>query len=399
MSRSKDYERECPCPEPESCRRKDSAGHRVRYIVRYEKPPGPDGERRQGKRRFKTTDEAKNFRANTLSAIAKGTYVDPSRESLAKYLRDWLKRKERTLKPGPLADYTYRLNTYVIPHIGAVPLGKVRVDTLDHLFDCIAEDEDHDLGPTSLHSVLAVLSSALSDALDRELVGRNPCFRYGKNHLPPKGTPRVSPWSPVQTATFLGHVADDRYTLLWRLYALFGLRRGEGIGLRWSDVDLAANRLTVAQAITLAGGRVVIGKPKTKAGENRVVVFDADTVAAFKAHRKVQAAEKLLAGQAYDDAGLVFCDEIGRLVRPEAISHRFRKLAAGAGLPRVRLHDLRHGAVSMLIHAGIRLEVISKLVGHSSTRITSDLYGHLVEGTAESAAEAVAALLKGSASA
>ncbi len=385
--------RDCPCEDSEGCRRKGSKNHPVRYIVRFEKPAGPDGKRRQGKRRFHTADEADTFLAGQVTAVAQGTYTDPSRDLLSAYLRAWIKRKARTLRPGTIADYTWRLETFVIPHIGPVRLGDVRIDTLDHMYDAIAEDEDHDPGPASLWSILAVLSSALGDAEEREQIGRNPCRHYGKRHLPAKGTPRVRPWTPAETSAFLAFVADDRYALLWRLYALFGLRRGEGIGVRWSDVDLDAGRLVVAQAVTLAGGRVVVGRPKTKAGENRVVALDDATVAAFRAHRKVQAAERLKAGTAYEDNGLIFCDEVGRLIKPPAISHRFRMLAVAAGLRRIRLHDLRHGAVSMLLDVGVPLAVVSKLVGHSSTKTTSDLYGHLVEGTAEAATDAVVALL------
>ncbi|SQD96286.1 Integrase [Parafrankia sp. Ea1.12] len=387
--------RECPCDDPKDCRRKDSTNHPVRYVVRYEKPAGPDGQRRQGKKRFRTADEADTFLAGQVTAVAQGTYVDPSRDVLSTYLRAWLKRKARTLRPGTIADYAWRLETMVIPHIGSVRLGDVRIAHLDHMFDEIAEDEAHDVGPTSLHSILAVLSSALGEAEEREQIARNPCRHYGKRHLPPKSTPKVKPWTPAQTSAFLAAVAGERDALLWRLYAVLGLRRGEGIGLRWSDVDLDAGRLAVRQAVTLAGGKVVVGKPKTKAGEDRVAVLDAGTIAGLKAHRKAQAAERLKAGSVYEDNGLIFCDEIGRMIKPPAVSHRFRQLAAAAGLPRVRLHDLRHGAVSMLIAVGIPLPVVSKLVGHASTKTTGDLYGHLVEGTAVAAADAVAALLSG----
>ncbi|MFG1701546.1 tyrosine recombinase XerC [Nonomuraea sp. M3C6] len=207
--------------------------------------------------------------------------------------------------------------------------------------------------------------------------------------------PRPSPvmvWTPSHTYVFLAKAATHRLSALYRLIALRGLRRGEAVGLRWKDVDLAAGTAGVHWQITQLGWEPVQGRPKTEASD-RTIALDEDTVSALRGHRKRQAAERLAAGEAWTNSGFVFTDEIGGPLHPQQVSDQFYQLAFQVGLPPVRLHDLRHGAASLMLAAGVDLKVVQETLGHVSSTFTRDTYTSVYPEVARAAAESTAALV------
>jgi integrase len=166
----------------------------------------------------------------------------------------------------------------------------------------------------------------------------------------------MATWTEGQAAAFLASVADDRLCMAWQC-SLYGLRRGEVLGLRLSDVDLDAATLTVAVTRIIVDGEVVHSEPKTDRGR-RTLPLDVGLVAGLRRLHARQAAERLAAGSAYTiacpDCGQahLFVDELGETVHPESYSDRFEVLARKAKVPAIRLHDTRHTA-STLMHRAI----------------------------------------------
>ena len=199
-------------------------------------------------------------------------------------------------------------------------------------------------------------------------------------------------WSPEQVARFLGFHEDHRLIFLWRLALLRGFRRGELCGMADDDFDEEEATITVNAALLEIGGKLVWGKPKSRAGE-RVVDLDQDSVTAGKAHRTRRKRERLAAGEAWAEAGLMFTNELGEPLRPDQVSATFKELAAEAGLPVIKLHAARHTAASLALEAGIDIKVVSDQLGHSTTTITRDTYQHVRRAQHRDAAEKVVALL------
>jgi integrase len=195
-------------------------------------------------------------------------------------------------------------------------------------------------------------------------------------------------------AHFLDSTADDRLALLWRLVLLRGFRRGEICALADDEVDTALGAVTVNAALVQVGGRLVWGKPKSKAGE-RVVGLDRGSVAAVYAHRTLRKRERVAAGEAWEDSRRMFTDELGRAVHPDYVSRRFRELAAEAGLPVIKFHAARHTAATLALEAGVDIKIVSDQLGHSTTRITQDLYQHVRHQVHLDSAEKVVGLLPG----
>ncbi|GIH96542.1 tyrosine-type recombinase/integrase [Planobispora siamensis] len=164
------------------------------------------------------------------------------------------------------------------------------------------------------------------------------------------------------------------------------------VGLRWKDLDLAAGTAGVHWQITQLGWEPVQGKPKTDASD-RTIALDTETVKVLKTHRKRQAAEQLAAGEAWADSGFVFTDERGQPLHPQQVTDQFYWLAYQAGLPPVRLHDLRHGAASLMLAAGVELKVVQETLGHVSSTFTRDTYTSVYPEVAQAAAESTAALI------
>lgn len=241
-------------------------------------------------------------------------------------------------------------------------------------------------GGTSARTVvtmLVVLSSALDDAMAQGLVARN-VARLVKR---PKVTAaEMATWSPEQAATFRAHVADDRLAGCW-LLTLAGLRRSEVLGLRWADVDHDAGTITVAQGRVVVGGGTVTGAPKS-ARSARTLPMPRDVLTALRAFKTRQAEEHLALGASWPDTDLVAVNADGSPIRPETYSKVFAAHCAAAGVPVIRLHDVRHTAATMLLDGGTTPSATAKWLGHDPA-ITLRVYGHVYDDALASAGDAL----------
>ncbi len=363
-----------------------------------------DGRRRQQKKGgFPTQDEASTALAALVTRVSVGQYHHDERKTLADYLAEWIDDKVAGgLRPTTERTYRHHIRDYLVPHLGKIRLRDLRPGHVSSMLRKIGKAENAPKAAT-VRRIHATLRTALSSAVRQQLVTYNAAKSV---ELPAAPRPKVRPWEPKELGAFLDAVAEDRLSALFELVAATGLRRGEACGLRWDDVDLGAGQLVVRQQIVEVSGPhpcpyceaghrgLHFGPPKTSSGEARMVDLDKATVAVLTAHKATQDAERGEWGEAYVDHGLVFAHEDGNpLVPTTAVTKRFAALVEAAGVRRVRLHDLRHGAASLRLAAGVDMGVISKTLGHSSISITADTYSHLLGGVGKAASEAAAALV------
>jgi integrase len=238
------------------------------------------------------------------------------------------------------------------------------------------------LSARSVRLTLGRLKAAFEMAVDEGRLARNvvrlvqpPTYRPAERDI----------WSRGEVRKFLGSAARDRLHAAWRL-SLYGLRRGEVLGLRWADVDLRAKTLTVNQARVLVDYKVRIEEPKSHNGK-RTLPLDDELVSALTALRKRQAQDSEAAGTTYR-AGLdrldwytsgdeyVVTDELGIPVHPEWYSDEFGRLLKRARLRKIRLHDSRHTALSLMEKAGVPISIVSKWAGHYDAAFTMKTYVH-----------------------
>ena len=204
----------------------------------------------------------------------------------------------------------------------------------------------------------------------------------------------MTTWSAEERRRFLESIPDDRLYAAFLLAATTGMRRGEVLGLRWRDVDLAAARVSIRQTLVTIGYALAWSTPKTDRGR-RNVALDPITVEAFRTHRARQLEERLMLGPAYQDDDLVFCQADGTPIHPDSLSGLFERLAKRAGLPRIRFHDLRHTHASLALTAGVHPKVVSERLGHADIALTLNTYSHAIPALQEDAARVVADLVLG----
>jgi integrase len=197
-----------------------------------------------------------------------------------------------------------------------------------------------------------------------------------------------------QVRTLVATIAGDRLEALYLVALGVGLRQGEILGLRWSDVDLEGGTLTVRHALARIDGRLELVEPKSVTSR-RVVPLPAFVRDALVAHRVRQAAEPLPARPDPPDpfADLVFVTTHGTPLDGITITRRFQHILAGAGLPHQRFHDLRHACASLLLAQGVPARVVMETLGHSEISLTLNTYSHVMPSVGREAAERMDQLL------
>jgi integrase len=369
---------------------------RNRWYVVVDAPPGPDRRRRRKWHgSWATRQEAEQAMTKIVGSVHDGTYVEPNKATVASFLADeWLPAVRGSLRPSTMRLYRTLAEAYILPKIGAVPLRKLGPAQLNRLYAELLESGKSDgspLGAETTRKVHRLLHRVLKDAVKWNRVARNVAAVAD----PPRAQrPRMEAWTAEQLGVFLDHVSEDRLYALWFLFATSGLRRAEALGLRWSDVDLDAGRASIRQTLAYVGTKATFSEPKTDSSR-RLIELAPPTIDALRAHRSRQAEERLAIGPGYSTLGLLFTHVDGRPLSPSTVSRTFDRLVKGAGVPKITLHGLRHTFATLALLDGIPAKVVAEVLGHSSTRVTEDLYQHVTPGMKADATARVAALLRG----
>jgi len=243
----------------------------------------------------------------------------------------------------------------------------------DHLQRLYSNRLEAGCSAASVHQLHAVLRRSLGQAARWGLVARN----IASLVTPPRIKRReMATLSPEQARTFLEAAKGDRLETLYALALTSGMRQGELLALRWRDVELDCGTLQVVATLHRTPDGFVFSEPKT-ARSRRQVVLTVAAIAAMRHHRAAQPEERLRLRAAWEDNGLVFADVTGRPIEGTSLTQRsFYRLRERAGLPRIRFHDLRHTAATLLLGQGMHPMVMADMLGHSQISVTLDLYSH-----------------------
>jgi integrase len=327
-----------------------------------------------------------------LASLDAGTHVEPSKAPLATYLRQWI--DGHAVSPKTVERYRQLIEQQVIPHLGALPLQGLRVAHVTNWHATLLKAGGKDggsLSPQTVQHAHRVLSKALADACKREVLARN----VASIATPPKVTAEeMTILNPDQVKAMITAMKTSPiYPHVVTLLAT-GMRRGELMGLQWSDIDLDGGKVRIARSLekTKAQG-LRLKTPKTKHGA-RTISLPAIAVVALQDRRKAQLETRVAlgAGRLADDA-FVFGAPEGRPRDPDWLSLSWRRVVAARKLPRVSLHALRHSHASALIASGADPVTVSRRLGHGSPAITMSVYAHLFGRNDEAAANAIDAAM------
>ncbi|NAZ74942.1 tyrosine-type recombinase/integrase [Kineococcus sp. T13] len=330
----------------------------------------------------KTQAEARTKLREARERLDAGHPVKDTAMTVGTWLQQWMSgalvASDRSQSTKDL--YTTIARVHLVPTIGQRRLDQLRPTDVEAL---IVLKRDQGLAGSTIRTIYTVLRGALDVAVRDGLVKRNVTNAVKR---PAVERREATYLSAEQAQELLLAVRGDRIEPIVRLMLATGLRRGEALGLHWRDVDLDQCLLRVRSALSRTSSGLQVGDVKTERSR-RLIPLPRSTADMLRTHHRKQAEERLAAGPAWVDTGMVFTTEIGTPLEPRNVLRRFKTLTQRSGLDDAHLHTLRHSTASFLLASGTHIKVVQEHLGHSSYAITADIYSHVTPTQAREAAD------------
>ncbi|WP_424768341.1 tyrosine-type recombinase/integrase [Paenibacillus sp. sgz302251] len=249
--------------------------------------------------------------------------------------------------------------------------------------------QDKGLADSTIKRIYNIVNTSLNAAVKQQIINRNAASLIDKPRVKRK---EVEVWDVNEVQAFLNYARTfTRYYIAFHLALTTGMRQGEILGLRWMDVDFDRNMISVRQTLSHNGKEIIHGA-KT-ATSIRTISFDSHTATVLQKHMRTVRREMLALGKPFDREDLVVCNGLGTKANPRNINRIWYKLLEKSELKKITFHDLRHTHASLLLKNNTHPKVVSERLGHSSIKITIDLYSHLFPNMQEEAAAELAKML------
>ena len=323
-----------------------------------------------------------------LHTLEGGTFVKPSRLTVAQFLEEWLQSYVATnAAPKTRERYEEIVRLHLIPALGSFPLLTLQPQHIQKYYAKALESGRRDgrggLSALTVHKHHRVLYEALRCGVRHGIIIRNVAEAVD----PPRSHSKKSMMLGANDVRLILDGAERTpYHALLFTSAYTGLRRGELLGLRWCDIDLELATLSVVQTLQqLRNGDYVFGEPKSKHSRRQIALPPSLTILLWEHRLKQEHAKKLL-GKLLEPTDLVFSHPNGRPFRPNSVSRAFKVVTESVGLSNVRLHDLRHAHATIMLQQGVHPKIVQERLGHSSVSTTLDIYSHVLPGLQEAAA-------------
>lgn len=337
------------------------------------------GKRRRITRVGKSREHARLL-LDELRQERRGPTPTSTRIAVGEFLESWLHTTVQNSKAaGTLASYQAAVKNHIKPFLGKTLLTEL---TALNVREWVAAMRDADVGARTMENAVAVLSSAMTSAIELGMILTNPCSRS----RPMSRRKDVQPFSIDEAKAILEETANDRLHAAYRLALTIGLRQGELFGLRPEDVNLGEARLKVAQQLTEVSGRLIVGKPKTANGY-RTIPLSGASIAAIAARLKIRLREGH-AGSPY-----LFTNRSGGPIRRSNFGNRqWRPLLKRLGFQHRGFHHCRHTAATLMLKK-LEPHIVCRILGHSKPSVTMDIYAHYLKSDDAAVIAAVTELI------
>ena len=343
---------------------------------------------------YAATAEAVRAKLNaTIESIARGQALGDDRLTVAQHLAVFLDERRTRTRPATMVDYTNVVERHLVPGLGTVRLRKLTAADVQRFLD---ERRASGLSATMVRHIRTILRMAMRLAVDRDLVVRNVVDSV---RGPKAEQTEIVPLTAEETRKLLETARAHPLGAIWFVVATLGLRRGEVLGLRWADLDLEHGKLSVRVQLASVTGdedededgvrEAKLVEPKSKKAVRDLAMAPA-VVEALRARKRAQAADRLRVGVWHDKSGLIFTAEDGQPLVGASISALHTSLCKAAKVRAVRFHDMRHGAASLMLAAGVDPRTLSEALGHSRVAFTLDTYAHVTQARLDDAVSRVA---------
>jgi integrase len=356
--------------------RKNKQGKTIGYRGSYF---APDGRRRYVSAKKK--GDAEKALRQAMTDADRGLVCEPGTLTLRAYLDRWLKDSVRdTVRRSTFVQYESIVNRHIVPALGRL---SIKALTPAHVRGLYRDKLDSGLSPRTVQYIHVTLHKALKQAVLDGLVPRNVTDAA---KAPQVHKREVRPLAPVEVKALLRAASGERMEALYILAIHTGLRRGELLGLKWSDIDLGAGSLSVQRSLDTTGAF----NPPKRRSSRRTVRITGQAIEALKGHRARQNEERLKVGSLWEDMDLVFPNRAGGPMNADNLYHRgFKPLLAKAGLSGFTFHSLRHTCATLLLSKNIHPRIAQEMLGHATISQTMDTYSHVMPGMGDAAATAL----------
>lgn len=363
------------------------------YVGKDEETGNSIQARKQG---FKSYDDALKSYFKIKDKIAKGTYTgnENKKHKFSELYKLWLVNYELTVKPNTLHNTKAFFKNHILPDLGNFYIEKLSVFRCQQIVNKWADS----LPKTFI--ILYNFSKKIFDyAISNELIQRNPMKRVILPKIEQQKKSFTNFYSKEELNEFLEackQKKNPRVYLFFRILAYTGMRKGEALALKWSDVNFVECTININKTLSIGDhNSVIIGTPKTKASY-RTIQIDKQTIYYLKEWRKEQRKRLFKLGfNALSDDQLLFNNKDNGLVRPWLVQSWNRTIAKDAGLKYITVHGFRHTHASLLFEAGTPMEDVKDRLGHSSITTTLNVYTHVTSSQRKKTADNFAHFMEG----
>jgi len=330
---------------------------------------------------FKTRKEAQEWITDSLYKAQNGLFNSGSQTVLSDYLEVWLIASKASVRPKTYMQYRQIVEQHINPLLGKIKLNNLKPEMIQVAYN---KETDSGSGIRTVRLIHSVLHCALNYAVETGLLYRNPSAFVKRPKLKKI---EMKVLDENQARTLLISAKGNRLEALYKLELTTGLRQGEILGLKWSDLDWETHQLNIQRQLQrISGVGLMFTEPKSTAGR-RMILLGSDTIASLKAHSSRQYLERSFIGESWQENDLIFPCSKGSPLDPRNLFRQFKLLLKKANLPDIRFHDLRHTAATLMLKQGVSVKVVQERLGHADASMTLNVYSHVTPGMQKEAAE------------
>jgi len=333
------------------------------------------GQRRQKRfSGYNTKKEAQTDLNKILYELEQGTFIIPSTDTLGEYLNYWIEQRKHNLSPTTVYGYKSMMQNHIIPELGNIKLAELKPLHLQKYYNLKLQTLSNQ---TVLHHH-RMLRKALQDAKEWQLIKINPADHV---EVPKAKKYKAEVLNIDEIKILLKALEGDRLEVPISIILFLGLRRGELLALKWSDIDYKNKTISIQRNLVRGGDdgtELILKEPKTEESTRAIPISD-NIIALLKKQELKQKGNKLKIGKYYKDSNFIFTTEMGDLINPATFSRTFGDFIKKNNLKHVRLHDLRHTNATLMLKSNIPAKIASERLGHSNISTTLDLYSHVLD--------------------
>lgn len=346
----------------------------------------------------KTQKEVAQKLKELTAALDAGTYIAPSKVTVGQWLDLWQQDYLVDVRPSTVTSYEAIIRNHIKPKIGAIRLDSLTTQDIQEFYNRLRFPSENRkaLSAKTIKNIHGILHHALQQAMLNNYIRTNPS---NSCVIPRVTKKKVKPLNEYQIADFLKAIKGHKYENLFLVALFTGIRQGEICGLQWECVNFDDGTILIDKQLQSLRGKTRGDSEKyilvpTKNGKERTITAAPYVMELLWKTKQSQNANRKTWGKAFQENDLVFTDEFGNRITPQALYRAFKIIVTESGMPMVRFHDLRHSYAVISLKSGDDVKTVQENLGHATAAFTLDVYGHVTEKMKKDSADRMQAFIK-----